>query len=136
MFYSVEISYNLGDILAYGIKSTPLRNMTAKKAIEYIHRQGGIAVCDHPYTNRHEGFHDHVFNYDFDAIELNGSLNSSYHELAKKAALKMDIPTIGGSDAHSLKQLNTFGTKFEDHINSIEDIVNSVKDKKCMAIRI
>ena len=104
--------------------------------IDFIHKQGGVAVCAHPYTNRHEGFGDYVYEYEFDGIEINGSLDEKYHRLAENAANSMDIPTLGGSDAHSIRQLNTFGTKFEKPINSIKDIVAAVKNKECKAIKI
>ena len=138
MFYGAEISCKLGDILAYGIKSVlpKKKNIDAEKVIEFIHKQGGIAVCAHPYTNRHEGFGDYVYEHKFDGIEINGALDEKFHFLAEKAANSMDIPTIGGSDAHSIRQLNTFGTKFEKPINSITDIIKAVKNKDCKAIKI
>jgi hypothetical protein len=77
-----------------------------------------------------------VYEYDFDGIELNGALDEKYHFLAEKAANSMDIPTIGGSDAHSIRQLNTLGTKFEKPINSITDIIKAVKNKECKVIKI
>ncbi len=138
VFVGVEITCNLGDILAYGIKSAPIRNkhIDAKKAIDLIHNQGGIVVCAHPFSNRHQGFGNYIFDYEFDAIEVNGALDKKYKDMAKNAANIMDIPTIGGSDAHSIRQLNTIGTKFEIPINTIEDIVKAVKNKKCKAVKI
>lgn len=136
VFYGVELECNLGDILAYGIKLLPSKNLSPERYIASIHKQGGAAVCAHPYTNRHQGFGDRVYNYDFDAIEINGALDETFHDMAKNAASIMDIPTIGGSDAHSVNQLNTIGTQFDTPITSIEDIVNAIKDKKCRAVRI
>jgi predicted metal-dependent phosphoesterase TrpH len=138
MFYGVEISCKMGDILAYGIKSIPpkKKNIDAEKVIKLIHKQGGIAVCAHPYTNRHEGFGDYVYDHDFDGIEINGALDEKYHILAEIAANIMDIPLIGGSDAHSIRQLNTVGTKFEKSINSITDIIKAVRNKECEVIKI
>ena len=138
VFHGVEITCKLGDILAYGIKSIPLRNdhVEPEKVITRIHDQGGVAVCAHPFTNRHEGFGDHVFDHEFDALEINGALNKDYHLKAKKAARKMNLPLIGGSDAHSIRQLNTFGTKFEIPIYKMEDIVQAIKKRKCKAIKI
>jgi len=138
IFFGVEISCKLGDILAYGVKDIPRKkkNIDAEKVIEFIHKQGGVAVCAHPYSNRHEGFGDYVYEYAFDGIEINGALDKKYHLLAEKAADSMEIPTIGGSDAHSIRQLNTLGTKFERPINSITDIIKSVKNKECKATKI
>jgi predicted metal-dependent phosphoesterase TrpH len=138
VFVGVEITCNKGDLLAYGIKSTPIRNkhIDAQKIIDSIHKQGGIAVCAHPFSNRHQGFGDYVYDHDFDAIEINGALDKKFKDMAKKVAIIMDLPTIGGSDAHTISQLNSVGTKFKKPINSIEDIVNAVKNKDCKAIKI
>jgi len=138
VFHGVEFDCVMGDILAYGINSLPLRklNMPAEIILDHIHKQGGIAACAHPFSNRHDGFGSRVYDYDFDAIEVNGTINEGLQVKAEKAAREMDIPTIGGSDAHSYRQLNTIGTKFEVPINSMDDIVKAVKNKQCKAIKI
>jgi len=138
VFYGVELDCVLGDVLAYGIDSIPLRkrNLPANTIIDHIHKQGGIAVCAHPFSNRHDGFGKYVFDYDFDAIEVNGTILEGLQVKAEKAAIEMDIPTIGGSDAHSYRQLNTMVTKFEVPIDSMDDIVKAIKNKECKAIKI
>ena len=136
VFYGIEISCDFGDILAYGIQWIPLRRrmIKAEYIIDYIHKQDGIAICAHPFSNRHEGFGEYIYEFDFDAIEINGALDKEFNNKAKKAAEEMDLPTIGGSDAHSMRQLNTIGTQFGVPINSLSDIIKAVKDKKCKDI--
>lgn len=137
IFYGVELSSDAGDILAYGIKHIlPSKNLRAGEIIEFIHQHDGIAVAAHPFSTRHNAFHDSVYNYDFDAIEINGAIGKKANEMARQAAQSMDLPMTGGSDAHSIKQLNTVATKFEDNIESIEGIVKAIKNKKCKPIRI
>lgn len=138
VFYGIEVSCAYGDILGYGMSLLPAKrtNPSAEYIIELIHNQGGLAVCAHPFTNRHVGFEQHVFNYDFDALEINGALDGEYHALAREAADKMGIPTIGGSDAHSVRQLNTVATKFDIPIESIKDIVKAVKNNECEVVKI
>ena len=138
VFHGVEFESVMGDILAYGIDSLPLKklNMPAEKIINHIHRQGGVAVCAHPFSNRHDGFGKYVYDYDFDAIEVNGTIHENLQIKAEKAANEMDIPTIGGSDAHSYRQLNSIGTKFEVLINSMDDIVKAIKNRDCKVIKI
>ncbi len=137
IYYGVELSCKLGDVLAYGIKLMPPSYLIdPDRIIDTIHRQDGLAVCAHPYTNRHEGFGDYVYNFKFDAIEINGSLKEEYHKMAEKAANELNIPLIGGSDAHSVTQLNTIGTEFECDIHSMDDIVNAIRNWKCRPIAI
>ena len=136
VFYGVEIDCLLGDILAYGIDTLPLRkrNLTAEYIIKFIHSKGGVAVCAHPFSNRHTGFGQYVYDYAFDAIEVNGSLDREHQKLAEEAAETMGLPTTGGSDAHSARQLNTVGTQFDIEITSMDDIVKAIQDHQCSAI--
>lgn len=138
MLFGVEISCQRGDILAYGIEYYPHANkhLKAERVLQNIHNQGGVAVCAHPFTNRHTGFGEEVYNYEFDALEINGALEEDFHRTTEDAAKTMGIPLIGGSDAHSITQLNTVGTKFEIPITSIKDVVEAIKNKKCKPIRI
>ncbi len=136
VFYGVEIDCLLGDILCYGIPSLPLRkrNLTADYIIQFVHDRGGIAVCAHPFSNRHAGFEKYVYDYEFDALEVNGSLDAEHQNKALEAAEKMGIPVIGGSDAHSVRQMNTVATKFDIPIDCIEDIVKAVKNNECSVV--
>lgn len=138
VFIGTEISCVYGDILAYGVKSIPLRNrhLRAEDALELIHNQGGIAVCAHPFSNRHDSFGKFVYDYEFDALEINGGLDKKFRKMAEDTANEMDIPLVGGSDAHAISQLNTIATKFTIPINTIEDIVKAVKNRECKPTRI
>jgi hypothetical protein len=93
-------------------------------------------VAAHPFSNRHLAFHDAVFNYNFDAIEINGAIGKKSNELAKQAAISMNLPMTGGSDAHSVEQLNSIATHFDTKIESVRDIVNAIRAKKCRPINI
>ncbi len=136
VFFGVEITCDRGDLLAYGINSLPPKNYKAKEIIDFIHAQGGVAVCAHPFSSRNNDFDNDVYDFDFDAIEVNGSLTLNANKSARKAAKIMDLPTIGGSDAHSIKQLNTFGTRFSVPIRTMADIVRAIKDGNCWPIKI
>jgi len=135
IFYGVEITCFEGDLLAYGIKFLP-QSKKADHVINHIHENGGIAICAHPYSARHNAFEDDVFNHDFDAIELNGGIKKHENELARKAAKIMDLPLIGGSDAHFPHQLNTYATFFDKKILGLGDLVREIKAKRCRPVRI
>jgi len=136
LFFGVEVRSNEGDILAYGLNMLPSQDLTTKQMINFIHQKGGVAVAAHPFSNRHLAFHESVYKYDFDAIEINGAIGRKSNELAKQAAASMDLPMIGGSDAHSIEQLNTMATKFKERIQSISDIVKAIRLKKCTPVRV
>jgi len=55
-----ELTCREGDILAYGINMKPLKNLGKAQIIDFIHRQGGIAVATHPFSKCYFAFHDAV----------------------------------------------------------------------------
>ncbi len=131
VFFGVEITAREGDLLAYGISQIPSRNMPAKSIIKQIHDEGGIAVCAHPFSPHHCAFGDKIYEYNFDAVEINGGIGKKYNKSAKMAAEIMDLPTIGGSDAHSADDLNTMCTLFKTRINTLDDIIEAIKKGQC-----
>ena len=133
--FGVEITCLEGDLLAYGINPLPKIRKTID-VIDFIHNKGGVAVCAHPYSSRHNAFGDKVFKYSLDAIELNRAIKKQENEMAKKAASIMNIPLIGGSDAHSTSQLNTIATLFKNSILTIGDIVREIKAQNCKPVKL
>jgi len=137
IFVGAEISSLDGHILAYGIEEAPSANLSALKTIELIHEQGGIAIAAHPF--RILGLDDAIFDLPLDGIEINGSATKKENQRAKEAAMMMDLSTIGGSDSHHKDQLNTYVTRFNvpvNSMNSIQDIVAQIKLKTCKAVRV
>ena len=138
ILYGVELTYQIGDILVYGVDPSFERNFSRiydlHILIKRIHDAGGIVVFAHPW--RSIEIESQAYKFDFDAIEINGSCTKWGNQSAMRIAEFMDLPTIGGSDAHHHSHLNTFATKFSAPVENISDLVSLVKDKKCKAIRI
>ncbi|MFO8017490.1 MAG: PHP domain-containing protein [Promethearchaeia archaeon] len=132
--FGVELRCNQGDIIAYGLKRLPSKDLNGRRILQFIHEQDAVAVCAHPFSQRHCAFGESVYNYDFDAIELNGAIGKKANQLAKEASQIMDIPTTGGSDSHSKDQLNTIATQFGEKIFSLIDIKRAIKKGKCKAV--
>jgi len=118
-----------------GINTLPL-SKKAEDVLNFIHEKNGVAICAHPYSSRHNVFGETIFDYDFDAIEINGAIKKHENEIAKRAAKIMDVPLVGGSDSHSISQLNTVVTLFSNRISCMEDLVNEIKRRRCKPIRL
>lgn len=129
---AAEISSLQGHILAYGCKTIPSYNTDAKKVIELIHSEGGIAVAAHPFALL--GLDDLIFSLDIDAIEINGSRSTRINQLAKESAEMIGIPIIGGSDSHTSYQIGTCVTEFTCEIKSMKDFISAIKKKKCQPL--
>ena len=138
VLYGAELTFQLGDVLVYGVDASFARYFPKiydlHTMIQKVHEAGGIVAFAHPL--RTIEIEKQAYAFDFDAIEINGSETKHDNRFASRIAEVMDLPTIGGSDAHHPLHLNTFATKFDTPVETIGDLVSLVKEKKCKAVRI
>ena len=134
VFFGAELTTRLGDILVYGVSQLPLLYYDLHQTFREIHNNGGIIISAHPFAKQRSAFGEAVYDYYFDAIEINGGASKQENESAKQAAKILDVPLVGGSDAHFPDQLNSVATLFETKIESMHDIVTAVKNHECKPI--
>lgn len=121
----VEISAIEGDIIVLGIAELPPQPWTVKNVVDFAKERGGLVVAAHPY--REYGVGDLAKNYNFDAIEvLNGNSTLYLNEMAENLAKAMDLPGVGGSDAHNIDELWTAYTEVQASLE-IYEILEAVR---------
>jgi predicted metal-dependent phosphoesterase TrpH len=130
-FFGAEITSDEGDILVYGVPEDGIIRGSAEFVLEQVHRLGGIAVAAHPFDKYRYGVGDSVYSLPFDAIEINGLASRKSNREAQIAAKALNLPVVGGSDAHHYENLNSVVTIFSSPIHSIEDLIAAVKQKSC-----
>jgi predicted metal-dependent phosphoesterase TrpH len=79
--------------------------MTTARAIELIHRAGGLAVMAHPALNRNDDIIPGIVEAGLDGIEVfhtkhSPNANLRYMDMAKK----YNLLVTGGSDCHGLSK--------------------------------
>ncbi len=117
-----EVSTAEGHLLALFIEDFLPPGRPAAETIAAIHAQGGLCIAPHPYdwavtSLGRWGFEQHyVTDWPIDAIEVfNASLTwprAICNDRAQRVAAQLDVPTVGGSDAHSLATIGTGYTRF------------------------
>jgi predicted metal-dependent phosphoesterase TrpH len=94
----VEVSTTLGHVLVVGpdppVETTP-GALTPAQTVELAHDRGCAAILAHPYRNSAARRVD----AGFDAVELNGK-NPEHVRQTRHLADRLDLPLVGGSDAH------------------------------------
>lgn len=131
-----EISTAEGHVLALFIEDVLPAGRPAAETIAAIHAQGGLCVAPHPYdwaviSLGRWGFRKRCLaDWRFDAIEaFNASLTwprSGANRHAQHVALELDLPAVGGSDAHSVATIGTGVTRFAG--TSANDLYRSIKE--------
>lgn len=138
VFRGVEISTDLGHLLAYGIKDDSWNRwsrhtyLNAIQVIENIHGLGGLCVPAHPFRGW-DSFGDHVFQMDgFDAIETHNGLNSEdMNGRAVQSVRLRNLPSVGGSDCHKRDQVGRAFTEFKNPVHTMEELIEEIKKGNC-----
>ncbi len=124
----IEVSTEEGHVGALGLKEEIGRPKTVERAIEIIHEHDAIAVAVHPYRFWSGMGEDVIRGNDWDAMEgLNGRTWHYKNVRARNLAEEMDLPIVGGSDAHRLKSVGKSFTVVKN-ANDWEELVDDIKD--------
>lgn len=134
----LEVSTDHGHLLVYGVSDDSWNqwgrntSLSFSKVVSSVHALGGVCVPAHPYRGW-DSLGDRVFSLTgIDALETHNGMNASeLNQPAIKAALKLGLPSIGGSDCHRGNQVGRAFTEFFDEIRSMEDLVAAVKAGRC-----
>lgn len=137
----VEISTDAGHLLAYGLADDSWniwgRNtyLNVEEVIRRVKALGGICVPAHPFRGW-ESLDERIFSLSgIDALEThNGGNLSEHNQPAIKAAMKLGLPSVGGSDCHTVDRVGRAVTEFFRPVKSIEDVVREIRAGNCRGI--
>ncbi len=135
IFFGMEVDTDIGHALLFG--SDLVENsgvISLKSLLNKIDGERSALIWAHPF--RWESMFptkkllNMNFLSNFDAVELyNGNLTPEIQETTKRKLGGFDIKLTGASDAHSLKSACRYATRFEEKINSLEELVINIKYK-------
>ncbi len=127
IFSAVEITTRKGHILVYGIDEQPPYKRSVEETLDWVRDHDGAVVCAHPYKIGSPSLRDEIYRHKFDAIEINAQCSLSQNKAAETAAHVMNLPIIGGSDAHYIDSVGDINTAFFDEIDDEADLVKAIK---------
>ena len=134
---AMEYRADNGHLLIYGIRVTRGNlpsGLPVQKAVDWVQKNGGVAIPAHPYQHSLAGQYlgDDILKISglFAVEVLNGSVPPQGNRRAEKAAGKLGINGIGGSDAHGLPVLGKAYTCFPAPVKSMEELVTALKSDK------
>lgn len=130
----LEISSSDGHLVALNVKQLIPRGLSAKETIKRIHEAGGIAVACHPYAWFKDSLGSHVFD-GFDAVETVNANSFPFRSCSSKAAKvaqQLNLPCVGGTDAHYGPAIGCGYTVIEAE-PTLSSIIKAILGKKCRA---
>jgi predicted metal-dependent phosphoesterase TrpH len=136
VFSGVEVTTNLGHILVFGVKDNSFRRshyLDSQKLIDWANNHNCVAVPAHPFSinTRSKWSTELARIRGVYVIEgLNGALSIEENKNALDYAKQNKLRTIGGSDAHRLRQFGRCLTEFSVEIATIDDLLDALAHAK------
>lgn len=127
---AVELTTDLGHVLAFGLESGSANFASARAAFEAAQQVGGLLFLAHPAR---DGLlrvtHDTVTL--FESVEAcNGSDSRLQNMAAAGLARGFRLPSIGGSDAHTAAEVGRTATRFEANITGNDSLLEALRSGK------
>ncbi|MEM2123362.1 MAG: PHP domain-containing protein [Candidatus Bathyarchaeia archaeon] len=126
----VEITTSHGHLIGLWVYDDLHKGTTPEEAADEIHGQGGLVVVPHPYDIFSKGVNPFSLRDYIDAIEV---INASAFPfrlsilLAERAAKRLNLPRLGGSDSHLPDTIGDAYTEVEASSLSMDDIFKAIK---------
>ena len=139
IFFGWEYTYKGTDFLTYGLDKDFLLNnpdlleWPLELYFNKVHQAGGFLIHAHPYREREYIKKIRLFGNKVDAIEVINSGNDEqvYNQRALAYAQQFALPETAGSDTHNADSLSGEGTYFPVKLNSIQELIQCVKNREC-----
>jgi len=140
-----EVETEYGHVLVYGV--TPALqeafdfasiSLSLAKVIEACNTHGAIAVPCHPGRPR-VGMFAHTDELGVpegvNIVEIyNGGSRDQEDQIAIDNAARLNYQGVGGSDSHIVSHVGRCATRFDDQIESMDDLVAALKAGKFEAV--
>lgn len=130
----VEVGTTLGDVIVLGVVEKPAYWASLESVIDFAKARNGVLVVPHPY--RGGGIRDAAKRIPngLGAIEVvNPDFSEDERRLSESLAKTMNLPGVGGSDAHHVYQMWKAYTEIDADPN-IDSILKAIKNNKVMAV--
>lgn len=145
VFFGIEEGYDAGkEMLIYGLSPEILKNypefimMGAKEKADFVHKNGGITVCAHPFRDRayipepNKAPPTELF----DGIECFNFFNKpEENEKAFDFAQKEGLIKTSGGDVHRSSDFGNAGIDFNVPIETYQDFLENLKKGNYKLIR-
>lgn len=142
VFTGVEVSTEIGHVLAFGLSEFDLGLRSFRALVTRARESGAALVLAHPYR-RHFRFEvptvltgpdiDAALGRrglaDVAAVETgNGATRPVENRLAAEVAARQGLPTTAGSDAHAPERVGLWATDIDGDIRDSRDLANAIAE--------
>lgn len=153
VFRGVEARSAMGDMLVYGYGKDIPEDISLDDLCWLVHEVHGVVFAAHPFhvgggrtlsaclgargINLETDWEKVKVLRQLDGIEVeNGQVSPAANARARLLAARLNVPGVGGSDAHSVTMVGKAATRFDRRIHSDQDLVLALKNGCYRAVRL
>ncbi len=126
IFQAVEVTTDMGHVLAFGLEACHLSSSAAELAAA-ASRVGGVLFLAHPARDGMLRVSRETVEYFASVEAMNGSDSRLQNVAASGLARGFRLPGIGGSDAHSPAEVGRAATRFARTIQSDAELLDALR---------
>lgn len=123
IFHGVELTTDIGHVLAFGLPATPAPLATIEAAFAAAESVGGVLFLAHPARDGLLKVDHRTVEYFASVEAINGSDSRLQNIAATGLAHGFRLPGIGGSDAHTPAEVGRAATRFDHAVAGDEALV-------------
>jgi len=132
----VELTTEMGHVLAFGLEAVTAADAYAAGAFADAQRAGALLYLAHPARDGHLRVSKETVQF-FESVEaINGSDTRLQNLAASGLAKGFRLPGIGGSDCHAPAEVGRAATRFTAPIASTPELVAALRSGQYEAVRL
>jgi predicted metal-dependent phosphoesterase TrpH len=132
----IEVTTEVGHVLVFGVERFDPAMAVLEDLRGIVRAEGGLMYLAHP-SRRYGTLPPADLHAWFDSVEAhNGTEGLLQNDAASRIAENLRLPGIGGSDAHSVREVGTCATEFSDRIISEQAFLDALRSGAYHARRV
>jgi predicted metal-dependent phosphoesterase TrpH len=132
----MEVTTEVGHVLVYGMNEHRADMATLSTLQRRVREEGALMFLAHP-SRRYGTLPPSNLSSVFDSVEAhNGTEGALQNADAVRTAAGMRLPGIGGSDAHSVREVGVCATEFEVNISNEQEFLAALRSGAYLARRV
>jgi predicted metal-dependent phosphoesterase TrpH len=123
----MEVTTDVGHVLVFGLERHRAEMATLSELHGIVRREGGLMYLAHP-SRRYGSLPPDDLSAVFDSVEVqNGTEGMLQNDNAAGLARGLRLPGIGGSDAHSVREVGVCATEFSAPVSDDASFVAALR---------
>ncbi|MBS7644997.1 MAG: PHP domain-containing protein [Candidatus Bathyarchaeia archaeon] len=126
----IEVTTNQGHLIGLFVHDDLRPRLTPEETADEIHGQGGLVVAPHPYDVFSRGVNPSSLRGYIDAVEVINASSLPFRLstlMAERAAERLNLPGLGGSDSHTPDTVGDAYTEVEVSNPYMDEVVKALR---------